>query len=359
MGKKDKVAIYPYSEQMYEYLVLLKGENITHICTPKAWNRRIAHELKNVVFTNNFDDVIAQVTKVIFCDSKKIDFLYEDVVEKIKDTLLKNIAVECLVCLKQADLEDIRRVGENAGTSFIYYPEREKAGTWLKNDIYSSTCPIIALGTLVSNLDTGSMLLSVAKAFNEKGYRTLTFTNDNNGLLVGLNCFPRFLFENNELSVVEQIKQINRYINYYIELYKPDIVLIPLEYGLLKLNDEVPDNFGVYTYMISQAVSIDSFVLQAPIDILGSSEQIEELSNVCKFRFGFEINNVCFDNKCIDFSNSIENDEIEMITVKDEHVKNYIDNLDTNNNVTFYEVKDVISNGRILVEQLIDELGGN
>ena len=101
------------------------------------------------------------------------------------------------------------------------------------------------------------------RAFRERGYRASGVLDRCYAGLFSLHPMPSFLKEGAEET--DKIYRFNAYLKQLEQSERPDVLFVQLPGGMLKYNDQIPNDFGVYGYLISQAVQPDCFVLSVPL----------------------------------------------------------------------------------------------
>ena len=91
----------------------------------------------------------------------------------------------------------------------------------------------------------------------------------------------------------------NSFFNNLQFLYQPDIVLFQVPNGMLRYSTFNREDYGIRTYILSQAISVDYYVLTVPGDVY-NGDAIEQISAVFADRFGFPVRAVGMTDKCVD-----------------------------------------------------------
>ena len=172
-----------------------------------------------------------------------------------------------------------------------------------------------------------------------------------------LDCylFPDNIFKlGNDYG--DKIIEINNYVNNVQMKTNADIIIVHFPGEMMKYSDECVDDFGVKSFILAQALSVDYFVLNVEIGSY-TYTSFNEMSTAFMYRFGFCIDAVFVANKEVDVSNSLEDEKIHFIRRSWDEVDEYVSYL--KNNCSFvYSIYDDNSYTNV-VEKCIDELSGN
>ena len=145
---------------------------------------------------------------------------------------------------------------------------------------------MVAIGSITEGLDTSSEVVELYDELTEMGYRVSVLATNPDLDALGFDILPM-----DELSVYrpeQSVMLINRYMNHHQFIYQADIVLlqIPNE-GLHRTSLKYEVGFGVRTYVISQAISIDYGVMLSPV-MDPYAQTYEALSEIAEKRYGFQ-----------------------------------------------------------------------
>lgn len=349
--------IYPFLKEckyFFEYLQEQKKEyNILHLVCPRACANKIGAEYN---IENDFDIALKDVDTVIISDIAKIPWIYQDTVNKIQKCLEDGYKVICCTRLEEADLAKCQNINNNE--NFIYYgiiPFTDNSSLSFLNSINGI---VVGIGMLSSGLDCDTTFFKLLSLFKEKGYTVAGICGRYDSRLInGCYPFPSNIFESN-ISNQEKIFKLNDYVNSIQMKHSADIIIICYPQGMLKFSDEIPDGFGVDSFMISQAVSVDYFILNKSLSFFNEDEFIG-LNNTFRERFGFEINAIGIDNKIINFSDSKELEKIIYNKADNDEIDEEVKKCQLmNNRIVYYRVNDESSYEKI-VSDCIDDLSGN
>lgn len=324
---KKKVLIYPFSNKFFPVMKAMLNKvdeyEIVSVVTPKTWflagEKDDVSKINNsnplgIIISNNFEEEIKKSDTVIIADCNNKKVIYSDIVNKIKTSIKFNKNIICCFKLEDNDILEINELCQNGNVKFEYLNEPDKsdeaidilkkqiANNYTKINKPDST--VIFVGKLLDELESGLSLVSISENYKKEGYNVVTISLNNNCKILGYLSFPSFIFESNT-SIEEKILLFNCFIDKVEKKHRPDVIIIELPGGMLKYSDIITNGFGVYPYLISQAISNDYFVLVTPFDEI-DEEFYEKLSECFWHRFGFEIDVVNMLNATLDIAYSIE-----------------------------------------------------
>jgi len=178
------------------------------------------------------------------------------------------------------------------------------------------------------------------------------FSNNKNTALFDFVPFPWAIL-NSDLPHEEIIKKINAFFNELQFLYQPDIIITEIPNGMIKYSNICVENFGVKAYMLSQALSVDYFILNSPIDDF-SDESFKLMSTTFKYRFGFKIDAVGIVNRYINFSDSNEEEKVVYEKAKSSEVNKFVDILNSSPECTilFFDAQDKSAYERVIKDSI-------
>lgn len=326
-GKNDmKCMLYPFSSElipMLHPLKTVKSEwDISKLVVPAAWLNRFKDEEK-ICVSSNFNEALVQVSTVIICDCGKYEWLYKDIVDKIKLCIENGKKIVCCTKIRPDDLEKIRALPEYKNDLFDYLAEDEQVNTVpIMQRMHTEEGIVIGVGKLLRGVSTTAAFYSLYNSLTQKGYKVVGIGDNFNCRLVGGYKFPIAIFEA-AMPEDQKVLYINNFINQIQILHSADVVLLQFPDGLLKYSDVCYEKFGIQSYILSQALSFDYFVLNIPYEAF-TGESYAELSNTFKYKYGIELDTVCIENKLVDESKSQEEEKISYHFINWNEINQYI-----------------------------------
>lgn len=183
---------------------------------------------------------------------------------------------------------------------------------------------IVAVGSLLKGMNTAAIINRLYRRFTQRGYKVSVVTtsqsqcDQNDAVRMPID---NFITRDTDNSVV----LVNEFMNLHQVCYHSDIILLQMpDEGFIRLTDAVETGFGVKTFIISQAVSIDYTLMCSPL--LGmSNTEYEDLSIKTLSRFGFNLDAICLAPKVINYVQQASQSELSYLNtphdVFDEELK--------------------------------------
>lgn len=122
---------------------------------------------------------------------------------------------------------------------------------------YTPRAPIVFIGGILEEANQEEVLLSLYAELKSQGYRISGLGNAPTLDLIGLNSYYYTL---QEKSPIQTIERLNNYIANIERSECPELILIQLPGALMKFDNIIKADFGIYSYMFSLAASPDLLV---------------------------------------------------------------------------------------------------
>ncbi|QNU67843.1 TIGR04066 family peptide maturation system protein [Ruminiclostridium herbifermentans] len=300
MLQKQKLLVYPFDNNfsaVIKHTELLHGYVITKLVSPNGWglvgkDAGSAGKLKEIGIKveGNFKEALDACETVLFIDSHwKLDFekvVYPKMLEAITEK--KNILCELIVCDKiKKQLIDLALEND---VSCEFLSDNEVWSSPEKSEIYSINTPVIFVLGISERTNKFEVQLALRKRLINEGYKVSQVGTKKYCELLGFHSMPSFMF-GNSLSEPEKITLFNHYIKKIEKEEQPDVIIIGLPGGTMKLNNKYTCNYGITSYEISQAVIPDAAICS----VLYEEYKPAYFENVCKslqYKLGFKVD--CF-----------------------------------------------------------------
>ena len=314
--------LYPYYNELEAFVQTLPFYNrdlqITELVTPYAWKSPV-----NNIFeaSLDFDESLKNVDGVIIADSPRNKFLEKDLIKKISNALQQRKNVFCYTKLQPEDKSAFINMAKENSVSFEYVVSEGKNEA--PDRIFElQDCIVIGIAGLLQEIDSFSSLLQLVYRYRQLGYRVTAVSDNPNAALCGFVPFPYSLLDGN-FAFGNAIHHLNSFYNQLQFLYQPDIIITQIPGGLMKYSNNCLEDFGVKAFMLSQAISIDYFILNSPVDYL-NAHAFQKMSDVFAHRFNAPINAVGIVNKRVNTAVSKEMSKIQFDTLRTESVEQYV-----------------------------------
>ena len=165
--------------------------------------------------------------------------------------------------------------------------------------------PVILVGGVLEDADTFHVMTSLAHKLRQERLNVSVVTKHPAGGLLGFHV-GYSLLQDKSLTEVEKIIEMNHSLKTLEISELPDVILMEAPSVLMKFNDEIPNDFGIFTYMLSQAIVIDYLICCVPLQ-MGNKKFILELSNDFQIKLGSSINATHISNVVISSVDTVQN----------------------------------------------------
>ena len=339
-----KVVVYPFYDEfipVVKFLNKMNSEFIVHkVVAPMGFGLegKDAGEAykKNPIgikVTSDFDEAISDSDILFVTSGYKCTSIYKHIIKQIEKAISMKKDIICTIELSSKQLNEFIDLSNKQNVKFTYYNKYENK----KEDIADISVqkmkeihvPVICIGEMLEGFQGFELLLRTTLYLKEQGYNVLSVAKPKYSSVFNIKSMPEFIYETG-MTDENKIYNFNAYIHELEEKQKPDVIVIQMPDSMLKYNDTITNQFGIYSYIVSQAVKSDYFIYCYQHDDLGS-EMIRMLSETFKYRFGFEISAVSIVNKCLLTLDKIESDNnlpllwFEQLTLDESIQKNYFD----------------------------------
>lgn len=319
--------IYPYSDSVLpiiENVEMFRTDiNISAAIVPPAWSKNIRKPLpKKIRIETDFYNEIKKVDGVIIIENTNGSFMIDDIEEKINYSI--GVSKDVICCTKQlkTNFEKFENAAHLNNCKFTYMvnSELQTKGLWTYQ-IQESV--VVGIGNMLRGMDTTNIIVNMARQYRNLGYRVVSISSNAACALLGFKIFPDGIF-NADMAFENVVHIINNYFNNIQLLYQPDIILVQFPDAMIKYSNLCPEDYAVKAYILSQALSIDYFILNVPVEMIDEKDY-EKISESFKYRFGFELDAVLFEHIQVNDSASIEEERIVFepisTSLADEYIK--------------------------------------
>lgn len=305
---KPKAIIYPYDNEssfLFKYNQLNIKFHAVGAAAPKGWGftGKDIGEISGgksigVQVNSEFEHCCEYFDTIAIVDSyMELNFsiIYNAVIEEVKKG--KNII--CLKKLNEKDYQSLFNICQSNGSSFECFKGNECTidSAVFNENLLDLKTPVIFVTGAAHRTGKFNLQLALSNELREYGYKVSQIGTKRFSEIFDFHSFPNFIFSS-KINEAMKILMFNRYIK-TIELNeKPDVIIIGIPGGILPINKKFTEDFGIYAYLVSQAIKPDAAVLSLLYeDYL--PEYFKEMDNLCKYRFGYKID--CFNLSNIKF----------------------------------------------------------
>lgn len=330
-----KCVLYPFSEKsivLYNQLLEQKNDiEIVSVVAPKAWTLNIledeiiSNSIKRHKISSDFYNELKKGDWIIFLSCSKVELIYSDIKSKIASCIKKGKNIYCIFPLNAEDKKYFVEYAQMYNVEFKQY--KEETDIWEKRyydkerKMYKPDAILVGIGKTIDKLETTYSTYNIMNRYKKIGYRVAIISANENLCFLGKSFYKypeKFL--TNELSEDEKVLYFNRFLKYVDYSFHPEIIIVEFPEQMMRYTEECIGEFGVQTYIVSQAVNFDYFILVSDIN----NYDMQLLNTYYKYRFGLEIDAIVMSNMVVDFSCSLEDKEIITYFLNREDVEAFI-----------------------------------
>jgi peptide maturation system protein (TIGR04066 family) len=181
----------------------------------------------------------------------------------------------------------------------------------LNESIEEIDTPIILVTGIAERTNKFEIQLTLRERIQKSGYKISQIGTRSYCEMMGFHPFPSFMY-GNAISDVNKVLMFNRFIKKIESTEEPDIIIIGVPGGIMPLNREFTNKFGLLAFEISQAIAPDVVIASLLYEDY-KPEGFDIYNNSIKYKLGFEV----------DFFN-IANMQFDWSRAYEEHVMSYI-----------------------------------
>lgn len=307
-----KALIYPFEGQstyFFSFNSLIKEFDVVGAVSPNGWGLTG----KDVGLING-EDFIGYEVKKSFDEFDVKDFDAVVLVDSFRsldfnDTILKNLYLitqqgkDIIFCrnLIQADQDKIYQLCLqnnvkcfNAKGMSNNYMSKENA----RRNIISIRVPIIFVLGIAQRTQKFHIQLALRQDLQRMGYKISGIGSKNHCEIFGFHSFPEFMFSK-EIIEEDKVVLFNNFVKDIEINENPDLIIIGIPGGIMPINKQFPEGFGILAYLTSQAVKPDTTILSLLYEDYNKL-YYDEISKLLQYRLGcavdcFNLSNVKFD----------------------------------------------------------------
>lgn len=267
--------------------------------------KRVVHSLINVINSNDIDEIIIdyderiplqdyiKIVKVFcsyiqVCFTKAMFFKYKDLLPENGKVLLNSE----YAAIKTAD----------------------------KCQLMEMPVPVIFVLGIDDWCGKNLLALQLREKFSRETYRAVVVSNMSFGETCGCVRFPNVLFDNIDPS--KKIVSLNQWMYNLANKEKPDVVIIDIPGGIMKLNPYNFSEWGEYAYLIAMSIRADLGLLCLPANYL-TTEYLAHLESICLYKYNISL--LAFGMSNVVLSLDHDTRELIHITLPYSHTKKFID----------------------------------
>lgn len=298
-----RIILYPCGESdtlFIKHLVKTYLDTNFVVISPEQWEKPDAGIYPNLIYSTDYNKFMKDVNDIYILDKKEIQYMKKQIIELVNKASSHNKLVTFLSPVEEIGIESLH-VKYIENFPFNFDSNRDK--------LYVPQATIIGLGKQIEDLDTSQHLFNLIEQFSKKGLNVVVISENNNcKLLNNYFKFPKNFLH--EFPLFNSIKLLNSFIEELDNKYAPDIIFIDIPNSLIKFSNDIVDDYGVSSYIISQSITFDYFLFLGTLDV-NFNELIKKLSHVFEVRLNIKVDQYLLINKFLDIVDYSETKNIK------------------------------------------------
>jgi peptide maturation system protein (TIGR04066 family) len=313
----QKTLVYPFDRH---FLPIIRNSAyptellFSHFVSPNGWGYEgmdagslDESEPLGVLIESDFERTLTDSDIVLFTQSDHDINKELLILPKIVRAIETGKRVLCTVLLTQEEVQQYSEQCLKYGNSFEYlnnnldYKEKPSLNdSELELKAQGLYTPVIMIFGLIENIGKFDTQLALTSHLKQLGYDVALVASRSYGKLFGAYSVPPFFFDR-LFTEFEKIVMFNNYIRDIENNHKPDIFVIGVPGGLVPINKNVTNRYGVTAYEMTREVIPDASILCTHFERY-TPEYIENLKLLSKYRFSTEFDGYIVDNVSLDVS---------------------------------------------------------
>lgn len=318
------VGVYPYSMEVDPILrhshLLSSSYDICALVSPRGWGLSghkvlFKHNKKELTVNTEFETFVEDIDTIFIPEFNVSEAVETKIIEKISSVVSRVKKVICSAKLSEKNKINLIRHCEqmdcvwedlNKSNSIEHYglsryieenPPLEKVDT-----------PILAIAGLWEDTDKFETSLAIRDMFINSEYRISQVGSRNCCEMFGFHSFPSFMWDKN-IDAADKVCFLNRWIKQLIDKEKSDLLILTVPGCIQNLNEVFTRGFGLVPHIVFQAILVDYLIFCTMYDY-NSIEFLQEISKMCKYRFGVEVDCFHMSNLFFDLASSQEQSKV-------------------------------------------------
>jgi len=318
------VGIYPYCDEFKPFLrhmlLLNSSFQLKALIAPAGWGltgQTIITGTGNKGWTviSEFESVIHSIDTIFipeFHVAKDVETLIIREIEPIIPHLKRIICAASLnkqnetilqtICMQAGCiLDDLNLLRTTADYSLVC--PSEKNPPLKRIDV-----PVVAVAGLWEEMDKFEVSLVLREIFIENGYRVTQIGSRNCCEIFGFHSFPSFMVDST-VDAADKVFYLNQWICLLKDTERPDVILLTVPGAIQNYNERFTNGFGILPHVVFQAIMADFLIFCTMYDF-NSIQFLQEISTMCRYRFGCEIDCYHMSNLYFDINESEEQGKV-------------------------------------------------
>ena len=221
---------------------------------------------------------------------------------------------------------------------------------------YEREAPVVFVGSIIEGTQEYDLMLMMTEYLRKQGYKVSTISDETYEELFQIHKYP--VRKNvKEFDAASMKHQLETYVNAIDSIEKPDLMIVQLPGGFMKYDDKEIEENAIGNYIVTQAIRGDlMFVTSAYGEI--NNLFMDELSNICKYRFEAKLYGVNISNLFSDASELPLSHSFKLIALGKDKMDEVFEKMEKENVRDVFNVYNT-SSFEAIMEKMLDELSDN
>lgn len=313
----EKIGIYPFNNDCNVFIQhsdLVSSEyKVCELASLKGWGftgKKVQLYSEDIQIKSSPQE-FEQTVDLLFVPEFEVSQQVENIiVNEITNYIPKVSKIKCFAKLTDDNLLRLKSKCSELGAILYYAYEADKNDNYkqyLKKDevhLEQIDVPIIAVAGMWENTDKFKTSLVIRDKLLKEGYKVSQIGSRKYCELFGFHSFPDFML-NPEVSEIKKPLLFNRYIKMIADNEKPDVIIIGVPGSIQAFNEKHTNRFGILPYLVFQSVLVD-FLVMCTFYENTSSEFLDEVLNLCKYRLSCTVDMFHMSNLFFDMDETVE-----------------------------------------------------
>lgn len=316
--KSEKIAIYPYNNDMYsilQYSSLLEGKQIVYVLSPHGYGlvgKKIQIDDREWVVQETIDSFQSQNLDRVWITSAA-----EQMADSELFTFIESIAKLHIPILVSAEFgketrNKIVHINQTYNNLIEFIDESTEEDNLIGQNIELEV-PIVVIFGVGEMTQKFDLQLYLRKYF-QTNVKVCQIGTRNDGRLFGMHTFPDFMI-GTHYSEKEKVVKFKNWIKKLEITEKPDVIILGIPGGVLPLNEKHTFDYGILAYMLFSAIKPDYTIFSLYAGQY-DDEFYLEMNKLCKYRYSFDLDSI-FISKYTPVSNSLQDEVLSYASIRD------------------------------------------
>lgn len=312
MRKPIRLTVYPFSASFLPFCLAESEQiQIVRLVSPIGYNLENKdagsadrRDSIGMIVNSDFDEALSVCDAVLFPGGDYTELFLRDIFDKIISTAKAGKDIYTGVDFDEQQTSAIMDICKSSGAAFVHIKKQvteEKLYYQKPDRMYVPKAPVVFVGELIERANSEDITIALTTFFKRRGYRVSTIVCSKEARVFGFHTHDEY--QSKDFYPEHQtIDMLNSWIKEIEENEVPDLFVIQLPGGMMRLDDIETSKHGIYAYMWSQVLTPDYFLLCAPYGLLDPNE-IQYVNDVFRYRYGFTVDGLHISNSSLDFEN--------------------------------------------------------